>query len=341
MAVTVDVVEAMIERMMGKTMEMMEKLITVKESGGSTDRIKMGHGGKIPEFHGKEEKYAEWIIKLMAYFKVHFPKSEEYMEIAMEAEVEQTNAIFGLSDDWKNLGLNEIDEVKKFSNVLYSVLINHTFDDAFTICNSTKTCQGLEALRLLRRRYDPKSPGTKRAILKGIMNLNPAKKLSDLESTILKFEDSVKKYEKMSKIELPEDLIIISMIDLCNKDLKSHLELSSKDMKKQDIRDEIFSYIERTRNAVKDSFASIEGEGIHSFNKHIHEHWEEDPYQYEYVDQSQEMYEDLQYFGGKNGGKGSQGKNYGKGFQWESSKGKGKNGYKGDNGYKGGSSYGK
>ena len=52
--VTIEVVEAMMDRMMAKSMEMMTKLIGAKESGGSTDKMKMGHGGKIPEFHGKE-----------------------------------------------------------------------------------------------------------------------------------------------------------------------------------------------------------------------------------------------------------------------------------------------
>ena len=325
--VTVEVVEAMMDRMMAKSMEMMTKLIGAKESGGSTDKMKMGHGGKIPEFHGKEEKYAEWIVKLVAYFKVHMEKSEKYMEIAMNSDKEQNDGEFGIqgSGEWND---EEEGEVKRFSSTIYSVLINHTTDDAFKICNSVKSCQGLEALRLLKRRYDPKSPGTKRAILKGLMIMMPAKKLSELEGTILKFEEMVKKYETMSKIELPEDLIIISLIDLCSKELKSHLELSSKSMTKQDIRDEIFSYIERTRNAVKDNFASIESEGIHSFDNYNYESWENDMYPYEYADQSNEQVEELHYFGGKNGGKGFGGKSYGKGFQWEP-KGKGKTGFKG------------
>ena len=326
MAVTVEVVEAMMERMMSKNMEMMEKLMGSKESGGGMEK-KMGHGGKIPEFHGKHEKYAEWIVKMVAYFKVHMQKSEKFMEIAMNSDKEQNDKEFGIdgSGEWDDY---EEEEIKKFSSTMYSVLINHTSDDAFTICNSAKSCQGLEALRLLKRRYDPKSPGTKRAVLKGLMMINPVKKLSDLEGAILKFEEMVKKYETMSKIELPEDLIIISMIDLCSKELKSHLELSSKNMTKQDIREEIFSYIERTRNAVNEKFANVEAEGIHSFDNHDYEPWENDIYNYEYNDQPQEHFEDLHYFGGKNGGKGFGGKSNGKGFQWDP-KGKGKGGFKG------------
>ena len=188
-------------------------------------------------------------------------------------------------EEWKD---QDEEEVKKFSSTLYQILINNTSDDAFTICNSTKTCQGLEALRLLRKRYDPKSPGTKRAVLKGLMSLNPAKKLSDLESTILKLEEMVKKYETMAKLELPEDLIVTLMIDVCSKDLKSHLELSSKSMLVADVREEIFSYIERTRNVTNVKFEPIENEGIHYVNKEVHDGWEEDGGAWDWNERPQE-----------------------------------------------------
>jgi hypothetical protein len=49
-------------------------------------------------------------------------------------------------------------------------LLSCTEDDPFRICHSVKEGNGLEAMRLLHRRYEPRTPGTKRALLKAIIN---------------------------------------------------------------------------------------------------------------------------------------------------------------------------
>ena len=46
---------------------------------------------------------------------------------------------------------------------MYSILLSCTEDDAFRICHSVKEGNGLEAMRLLMKRYEPRTPGTKRA----------------------------------------------------------------------------------------------------------------------------------------------------------------------------------
>ena len=51
-----------------------------------------------------------------------------------------------------------------------------------------------------------------------------------------------------TKDELPEDLNITVIIDLCVKDLKEHLELNSKELNYREVRDEIMSYVERKRD---------------------------------------------------------------------------------------------
>jgi hypothetical protein len=336
--VTMDVVEEMMKKLMENQMVVVQKLLESRESNNGHQEKKMGQGSKIPEFNGKQSRYFEWLIKLKAYFKVHLAKSEEFIHIAMESDKVQTDGGFGLDDEWKDY---DEEEVKKFSATMYNILINNTTDDAFTICNSTKTCQGLEALRLLRKRYDPKSPGSKRAVLKGLMCLKPAKKLSDLESTVLKLEEMVKKYETMAKLELPDDLVVTLMIDVCSAQLKEHLELTSKSMLVADVREEIFSYIERTRNQTGEKFDSVENEGIHYMNKDVNEGWEDDAGTWDWNERPQEGYEELHYFGGKggsksNGGK-SYGKSYGKGFNWDP-KGKGKSAPKG--GYASGKGFG-
>ena len=83
-------------------------------------------------------------------------------------------------------------------------------------------------MRLLMKRYEPRTPGTKRALLKAVINNTPAKKPEDIE-----------KYEVLGGESLPEDLRVTVIIDLCTKDLKEHLELITREMKYKEVREEI------------------------------------------------------------------------------------------------------
>ena len=113
---------------------------------------------------------------------------------------------------------------------LYSILLSCTEDDAFRICHSVKGGNGLEAVRLLMKRYEPRTPGTKRALLKAIINNPASKKLDELEKNLMKVEEFMKHYEVMAGADMPEDLKVTVIIDLCTKDLKYHLELSTREM---------------------------------------------------------------------------------------------------------------
>ena len=130
----------------------------------------------------------------------------------------------------------------------YSILMSCTRDDAFRICHSVKDGNGLEAMRLLMKRYEPRTPGTKRALLKAVINNVPAKKPRDIEKNLMNVDEFMKKYEVLGGDPLPEDLRVTVIIDLCTKDLKEHLELITREMKYKEVRDEIMSYVERKRD---------------------------------------------------------------------------------------------
>ena len=149
-------------------------------------------------------------------------------------------------------------EVLKFAHNLYSVLLSCTEDDPFRICYSVKEGNGLEAMRLLMKRYEPRTPATKRALLKAIINNVPAKKPDELEKNLMKVEEYMKKYEVMAGNELPEDLKVTVIIDLCTKDLKEHLELSTREMSYKQARGEIISYAERRRSAFSSDLKAMD-----------------------------------------------------------------------------------
>ena len=201
---------------------------------------------------------------------------------------------------------------------------------------SAGTGNGLEALRLLGKRYDPKNPGTKRALLKSLMTTPSCSKITDLEKTIMKVEELVKKYESMAgpKGTLPDDLVATIMINVCHKELRDHMELSTTGYTRQDVRTEIFSYIERKRTKINEELVAMEVDSVET-----EKNWECD---YGWNCYVCDNYEELNFFGkgkgGKFGGKGNYGKN-----NFFSGKGMGKNMYQGGKGpwYGGGKYNGK
>ena len=147
-------------------------------------------------------------------------------------------------------------------------------------------------------------------------------------------ERLILKYESMTdeKNHLPEDLKATIIIELCHRDLREHLELSTDQTSYNKVRTEILNYVERKRDTVNNDIKAMEVDHLDSdYHYGDWDWWEDDA-----------EYEQLNYFqkGGK-GGKGGKGKGYyygGKGG-YEKGKGKGK-GFE-DRGGKGGYDKGK
>ena len=132
---------------------------------------------------------------------------------------------------------------------MYATLVSCTEDAAFRICHSIKDSNGLEAMRHIVRRFKPGTPRTKRAILKAIINKQPAKRVQDIEGNLMGVEELIRKCEGLAREALPEDLRWTVIIDLCVKDLEEHLEMITMDTSYEEVRDEIRSYVERKRDA--------------------------------------------------------------------------------------------
>ena len=208
--------------------------------------------GRPTTFRGEEEKYCEWKAKLFAYLRMSAPKSMEWITWAST----RTSRI--QDQDIKDEYEPQDSEVKDFSVKLYAILLSCTEDDAFRISHSVGDGNGLEALRLLMRRYEPKTPGTKRAVLKTIINNSPAKKPDEVEKNLMQVEELMRRYEQMADKSLPEDLKVTVIIDLCPKDFREHLELTTKDKEYKEVREEVMSYVERKREQFGSQLKAME-----------------------------------------------------------------------------------
>ena len=217
--------------------------------------------GKPSQFRGEDVKFHEWMSKLVACLKVTNEAAPLWPEWAAKQGDIITDADLELTFKDK-----DVEGAKRFSNSLHALLINITEDEAFLITNSVKDCCGLESFRLLRRRYAPCTAGTKRSLLKSIINNVPAKKVSEVEANLMHVETLLRKYEAMTdeKNRLPEDLKTTVIIELCHKDLREHLELSTDQMSYSKVRTEIPNYVERKRDAFGSQLKAMEVDAVNA-----------------------------------------------------------------------------
>lgn len=220
-----------------------------QSTGGMTDTRGIG---RPVTFKGDEGKYAEWKAKLNAYLRIMTAESDGWMKWACNEGQTITEESLDLEFGQQS-GV-----VKEFSIKLYSILMSCTEDDAFRICHSVKDGNGLEALRLVAKRYEPRTPATKRALLKVVINNPQAKDPKDIEKNLMRVEELMKKYEVLAGQPLPEDLRATVIIDLCTKDLKEHLELTTREMSYKEVREEIMAYVERKRDLFGSQLKAME-----------------------------------------------------------------------------------
>ena len=148
---------------------------------------KSGIGRPVP-FKGDEGKCGEWKAKLSAYLRVAVPNSDSWIQWCGKQQI-----VISESDNDIEFG-NDAFIVKEFAVMFYSILLRCTEDDAFRMCHSVKDGNGLEAMRLLMKRYEPRTRGTKRALLKAMINNAPAKKPEEIEKNLMIVEELMKKY---------------------------------------------------------------------------------------------------------------------------------------------------
>ena len=161
------------------------------------------------------------------------------------------------------------------------------------------------------KRYEPRTPGTKSALLKSLFNMKAARKVEEIEKNLLRVEDIYSRYETMTKEKLQEDIKTVIVTELCTPELKEYLEFNNKDVSYKDTREAIMAYVERKR---KDPLTAMEV-GNHECD---HEWWND--LENDYLYQDTEAYHNELNYNGYDG--------KGKGASW-TTKGKGKGPYKG------------
>lgn len=224
------------------------KATGMSKSSGLTD----GRGiGRPTDFTGKETRYQEWKAKLVAYLRSNNHDCPEWIRWAAACGAPTE------SNDIQHIWVDTHDEVEEFSVKLYAILLSCT-EDAFRICHSVADGNGLEAMRLLMRRFEPRTPGTKRSVLKAIINNPAAQKAGDVEKNLMQEEEYVRTYEQMANYMSPDGLKVTVIIGLCPKEFRDHLEVITKDKDYKEARDEVMAYVERKREQFGNQLQEME-----------------------------------------------------------------------------------
>ena len=185
------------------------------------------------------EGYYDWQRKVKNYLRCMNP-----LTVTLMTNAENQAEPIILADVEQSFG----DEGVKMNAELGAFLEFHTEGPAAQTI-STAQGSGVEAWRLLSRRYDPRTSESKRALMKRVVNVTPAKTLSELERTLQKWEITVRRYEGATGTSLNDDIKVNCLIALCPPRLEDHLNLTIRDDEGYDtVRKEIVRQIEKGRD---------------------------------------------------------------------------------------------
>ena len=163
-----------------------------------------------------EAGFMEWHIKMKAWLNNNDGRAQRWLNAARDTEelIETDDLdVQHFNDESERMAL------KKFNGMLYNILVTKLRGEAFNIASSVRDACGLEAWRLVLKRYEPRTPGTKRALLKCLFNMKAARKVEEIERNLLRVEEIYSRYETMTKEKLPEDIKTVIMTELCTPDL--------------------------------------------------------------------------------------------------------------------------
>ena len=152
--------------------ESMEVLRVIPEAlksiGGQKERKNLfdSKGLGKPQTLGDEQaeqRFRLWSIKREDYVAGVFgEKCREAMQWASESEGEITEALLANTYGEHAESSDSIDDVDDMNTKLYSALRSTTEGTPFDVVDNTSSNSGLEAWRLLHRKYDPATGGRKR-----------------------------------------------------------------------------------------------------------------------------------------------------------------------------------
>ena len=234
--------------------------VSSKTSSPNINMVDTRGMGRPPPFSGMDKEWREWKGKVTAYLYATAPHAKPYLDWAEVSAAPITQSLMEdkCTDDQGNLATDALQSMAQFSTRLGLILVDTCKGEPYRIVESAGHGNGLEAWRLLMRRYASRTPGTKRALLASLFSMKPAVSAMDFESVLLTVEEIIRRYDAMSATNMPEDIACAILIAVCPKDLKEFLDMSTEEFKYAELRNRATNWIERKRDQHGKQLADME-----------------------------------------------------------------------------------
>ena len=169
-------------------------MTATRQSGGRIDAKALG-GPPEWDANKDESGFLEWHIKIKAWLTNQDERAQRWLNAARDSDevIETEDLDVQHFNDEAERGA-----LKRFNGLVYNLLVTKLKGEAFNIVSSVRDGCGLEAWRLVLKRYEPRTPGTKRALLKSLFNMKAAKKVEDIEKNLLRVEEIYRRTSRLS-----------------------------------------------------------------------------------------------------------------------------------------------
>lgn len=217
-----------------------------------------------------DQRFRLWSIKLEDYVAGIFgERFREAMQWAAEFDTTVTSAV--LTSNYGSGAVDPtdvIEDVEEMNSKLYSALRSTTVGTPFDVVDNAESGNGLDAWRLLHRKFDP--GGRKRVMLNALTNPDRAT-YDTLAGALERWRALRARYNRKKdhfwrREELPESLSMDALEKLVPKDLEQHLQMNYSRFKTYDeMEEEVRVFVEAKTGAkltVSNNFSQSSSEAV-------------------------------------------------------------------------------
>ena len=195
-----------------------------------------------PKFSGKPHEWEEWSWTFKAYLSMFDAQAAAFMELDPD-EVTDEDLAVNVQDELGGLAVDCEATARRvtFSRKLHYLLANLTTESARLTVRQNYESNGFETWRRLVKKYSLPDATRHVSLLTQLMDFkfNP----QNFEQDFNTWETFKVKYEKQTGIELPDSVLVATLLNKTSGPLQQHLRLNARNLTTyEDIRATILEY---------------------------------------------------------------------------------------------------
>ena len=212
---------------------------------GAVDQKNLGKPSVYDASKESKQSFHDWQDTMVTFLDASMPGIWEVLEWIANDQPKTA-----LDKETVKLHFPDVDPllVDYADSNIYACLSSYTGAEPKAVVKQARRPNGFEAWRRLHVRFNPATVGRQRANLTRITNPQENVPLAQLGAEIISWENRIIEYEARPGSDVvSENLKIATVVAMCPGKLREHLNLNAHRFKTfQDIREEIFGYLEAT-----------------------------------------------------------------------------------------------